>query len=366
MSLPEYSRDDFSHSPLLVFYEITQQSDLVGPECQGAPRPSDGGAELTPEQSLNLIRQIATFPRPPLLVLTGADPMKRPDVYEIVGEASKLKLKSALTLAASNLVNREVMQRLKDVGLGRVAIGIDGANAATHDGIRGVDGSFDKSLRMLEDARQLGLPAQVNTTICRRNANQVDEMADMLARYGIVLWSVFFLVPADKRSERRVSPRQYERVFERLWRQSRHQQFGIKTTEAPQYRRFVLQRAGDPQRGGVPGGRGARRAPLGVNDGRGVMFVSSAGQVFPSGFLPIECGKFPKDSVIETYQSAPLFQALRDPNKLQGKCQVCEYRQICGGSRARAFAVTGDPLAQEPDCVYSPANWHHAVALQST
>lgn len=364
MSLPEYSRDDFSHSPLLVFYEVTQACDLPG---QGGDHPGAAGVELDRDQALALIRQISQFPRPPLLVMTGGDPLKRVDIYDIIAESARLKLKSALTMTASNLVNRDTMQRLKDAGIGRLAIALDGANADTHDGIRGVDGSFDKSLRMLDEARHLGLPTQVNTTICRRNANQVDEMADMLARYGIVLWSVFFLVPIGRsKQERRVSPRQYERVFERLWRQSRHQQYGIKTTEAPQYRRFVLQRAGDPQRGGVPGGRGARRAPLGVNDGRGVMFVSHSGQVFPSGFLPVECGKFPRDSIIDVYQNAPLFQALRDPDRLQGKCQVCEYRQICGGSRARAFAVTGDPLAQEPDCVYSPANWHHPIAVETT
>jgi MoaA/NifB/PqqE/SkfB family radical SAM enzyme len=173
-----------------------------------------------------------------------------------------------------------------------------------------------------------------------------------------MMWSVFFLVPVGRGLlEQRISPNQYEEVFEKLWRQSRRQPYGIKTTEAPHYRRFVIEHDGDPLAGpAAPSRRPSRprKTPLGVGDGKGVMFVGHTGEIYPAGFLPLECGRFPADSVVDVYQHHPTFLALRNPDGFGGKCGVCEYRDICGGSRARAFAVTGDPLAEEPDCVYTP------------
>jgi radical SAM protein with 4Fe4S-binding SPASM domain len=208
-------------------------------------------------------------------------------------------------------------------------------------------------MQMLADARELELPVQVNTTITRRNVGQVDAMAELFADQQIMMWSVFFLIPVGRGElEERILPEEYEQVFEKLWTQSQRQPYGIKTTEAPHYRRYVLQRGGDPlasKQQARP-----RRAPLGVGDGKGVMFVSHIGEIYPAGFLPLKCGRFPEDSVVDTYQNHPTFRSLRDPNQLHGKCGVCEYREVCGGSRSRAYAVFGDPLASEPDCVYSP------------
>jgi radical SAM protein with 4Fe4S-binding SPASM domain len=175
------------------------------------------------------------------------------------------------------------------------------------------------------------------------------------------MWSVFFLIPVGRGlQQQRISPEEYEVAFERLYFHARNKPYGVKTTEAPHYRRYVLQQRGNPLAG--PGGetdRGAHRghrAPLGVWDGRGVMFVSQLGEIYPAGFLPLVCGRFPEQSVVETYQRHPTFLALRNADQFKGKCGVCEYRSICGGSRARAYAVTGDPLESEPDCVYEPGS----------
>jgi AdoMet-dependent heme synthase len=155
-------------------------------------------------------------------------------------------------------------------------------------------------------------------------------------------------------------PEEYESVFARLWHHARHQPYAVKTTEAPHYRRFVLQQGGDPLAG--PGDaedaakRRGHRAPLGIVDGKGIMFVSHIGQIFPAGFLPLLCGQFPQDSVLEIYQNHPTFQALRDPDHFKGRCGICEYRHVCGGSRARAFALTGDFLETDPDCTYVPGS----------
>jgi radical SAM protein with 4Fe4S-binding SPASM domain len=262
-----------------------------------------------------------------------------------------------MTPSATPLVTAEAVRRLQEAGLSRIALSLDGADAETHDAFRGVPGSFARTLEILDAARAIGLPIQINTTITLRNVEQVDAMAEFLAGLRIVLWSVFFLIPVGRGlAEQRIAPEQYETVFGQLWEQAQRQPYAIKTTEAHHYRRFVLEREGDPLRnpGGAPPPGRIQRAPLGVNDGKGVMFVSHTGSIYPSGFMPIHCGKFPADSVVQVYQQSPLFQALRTPDLLKGKCHHCEYRPICGGSRARAYALTRDPLAGEPDCIYIP------------
>ncbi|MEX2186984.1 MAG: hypothetical protein WD875_09335 [Pirellulales bacterium] len=210
---------------------------------------------------------------------------------------------------------------------------------------------------MLADARKLGVHVQVNTTISQRNVHQVDAIADLLGQQGIMMWSVFFLIPVGRGLlETRISPEDYEVVFEKLWLHSQRQPYAIKTTEAPHYRRFVMERNGDPLAGSKQGPASQRRhVPLGIGDGKGIMFVSHTGEIYPAGFLPLRCGRFPNDSVVEAYQQHPTFRALRRPDEFGGKCGSCDYRDICGGSRSRAFAVTGDPLAAEPDCVFESA-----------
>jgi radical SAM protein with 4Fe4S-binding SPASM domain len=309
---------------------------------------------LTTEQSLRLIDQLAEFPSPPMLVLTGGDPLKRADICDLIRRAVRHAIDVSITPSATPLVTQDAMKRLHDAGISRLAVSVDGADASMHDAIRGVAGSFDKSLQILADARTLGIPTQVNTTITPRNVAQIDRMAELVADYAIAMWSVFFLVPTGRAQfEPRLSAEECEAAFERLWRQSQRQPYAIKTTEAPHYRRYVIQRRrakdSNNQVASWP-----RRAPLGVNDGKGVMFINHAGEVYPSGFLPIVCGLFPADNVVNVYQKSLVFRALRDANQLEGKCKVCNFRQICGGSRARAYALTGNPFAEELDCAYVP------------
>jgi AdoMet-dependent heme synthase len=359
-----YTPADFALSPFLVFYEVTRACDLACAHCRACAQPMLHPKELNNEQSRALLSQLASFPKKPTLVFTGGDPMKRPDIFDLVRHSVAEGLVVAMTPSATPLLTSEAVSGLKDAGVSRMAMSLDAADAATHDAFRGVAGSFDRTITAMKAARDIGMPTQINTTITRRNVEQVDRMADFFAELGITLWSVFFLIPVGRGlQEERIQPEEYEDVFERLFQNSLRQPFGIKTTEAHHYRRYVLQHHGDPQQhpSGAPAGR-IQRAPLGVNDGKGVMFVSHTGMVYPSGFMPIRCGKFPKESVVDVYQNSELFQALRDGDRLQGKCGVCEFRQICGGSRARSYAVTRDPLGAEPDCVYVPRAWEEAVA----
>ncbi len=359
MSHGDYSKTDFGRAPLMFYYEVTMACDLVCKHCRASAQENADPGQLTTEQSQALIDQVASFPRRPMMVFTGGDPLKRADLFDLIRYAIDRGLQVALTPSATPLATREAFQKARDAGVRRLGISLDGADAAVHDAFRGWEGSFERTMRMLEDARQLNLAVQINTTVTRRNVLQLDAIAELLASKQIAMWSVFFLIPVGRGvEEQRISPEEHETVFAKLWHHANTQPYSVKTTEAPHYRRFVLQQGGDPLAGpkgagDAAAGRG-HRAPLGVGDGKGVMFVGHTGEIYPAGFLPIRCGQFPADSVVDIYQNHPTFRALRDPDGFKGRCGVCEYRHVCGGSRARAYAVTGDPLETEPDCIYIP------------
>lgn len=349
---------DFGQAPLMFYYEVTQACDLSCQHCRASAQPLADPRELTHDQSCALLDQIASFPQPPVVVFTGGDPLKRRDLIDLIRYGRGLNLQIALTPSATPLATRDALARCQEAGVSCLGVSLDGADAATHDAFRGWQGSFERTLQMLDDAKELNLPVQVNTTITRRNWRQIDAMARLFAEREIMMWSVFFLIPVGRGVlEERISPAEYEDVFEQLYRHARQQPYGIKTTEAPHYRRFVIEHDGDPLANPMAAHRRPsrpRKTPLGVGDGKGIMFVGHTGEIFPAGFLPLECGRFPHDSVVDAYQRHPTFVALRNPDGFGGKCGVCEYRHICGGSRARAYAVTGDPLAEEPDCAYVP------------
>jgi len=355
--LAKFADVDFAVSPLMFYYEVTQACDLVCKHCRALAQPRPRPEELDTGQARALIDQIASFPQPPTLVMTGGDPLKRADLFDLIRHAVQRGLQVALTPSATPLATEHALANAQRAGVDCLGISLDGADAATHDSFRGWTGSFERTMSMLSAARDLGLRVQINTTVTRRNVQQIDELAELLSTQGIVMWSVFFLIPVGRGiAEERIAPEAYEELFERLWVHAQRQPYAIKTTEAPHYRRFVLER--QKALGGLPeAGRrvpGTRPRPLGVRDGNGIMFVSYMGEIYPAGFLPLLCGRFPTDSVVDVYQRHPWFLALRRPDEFHGKCGQCEYRHICGGSRSRAYAVTGDPLAAEPDCVYQP------------
>ena len=350
MSLP-YSQEDFGTNPLMFYYEVTQACDLVCKHCRASAQEKAAADELPTELSLRLIDQVASFPRKPNIVFTGGDPLKRADLFTLIRHAVQQNLTVALTPSATPLATRQAFEQAKESGVQAFGISLDGPTAEIHDAFRGFEGSFQKTTEMLKNAGSLQIPVQVNTSITRRNVDYIDAMAEHLARFdGVVMWSLFFLVPVGRGiEEERISPEEYEKVFAKLWHHANDKQFAVKTTEAPHYRRFVLRAGGNPL---GKANESRHRAPLGITDGRGIMFVSHNGLIYPAGFLPLECGRFPQDSVVDVYQHHPTFKALQNPDNYKGICGRCEYRYVCGGSRARAFAVTGDPLEAEPDCCY--------------
>lgn len=277
-------------------------------------------------------------------------------------------MRMGITPATTSLATKELLQQLKDVGLTRLAISLDGSNAEIHDEFRRVKGSFDHGLRILREAQEVGLSTQVNTVIRKANIDDMDAMTELMTTLGVVFWEVFFLVPMGRaKADDVASAEEFESVFHQLYDLSKTAPFDIKATAAPQYSRVVMQRKRAEVRAGADedvhevmtrGMHYSQSDGIGrarnVNDGDGFIFISHTGDVMPSGFLPIKAGNIRDDDIIEIYRNAPVFKELRDRTLLKGKCGVCGYRDACGGSRARAYAMTGDDLAEEPFCAHEP------------
>lgn len=346
---------DLSQRPLVVIWETTQACDLACVHCRACAQPKRSLLELTTEEAKSFIRDVADL-RPPIFILTGGDPLKRVDIYHLVEYAASLDLRPAMTPSVTPLLTRTAIQELKRAGVSRLAVSLDGSRPELHDAFRGVHGAFSRTLEAIYWANEAHLPIQINTCISKRNLHDLDNMAALLRQFRIVLWSAFFLVPTGRGQIADLpTATEFENVFFDLNRLSKEVPFKIKTTEAQHYRRFLLQhrpRLADlwhdsSTKHNIPG-------LLPINDGKGFVFVSHTGEVFPSGFLPISAGSVRQQSLAHIYRESPLLTGLRDSSNLKGKCGECEFRGICGGSRARAYAMTGDLFAEEPCCIYRP------------
>lgn len=343
----------FDESPFMVFWETTRACDLACRHCRADAQPHRDRRELDTSEGKALFDEVREMGCP-LVVLTGGDPAKRGDIVDLVRHGTEIGLRVALTPSATPLVTSEWLAALRDAGLARLAVSVDSADPQTHDDFRGVAGSHARTLEILRDARALGIPTQVNTTVTADGEAHLDRMLALLATLQVSLWGVFLLVPTGRgRRVRGLEREPVERLLERLAQAAQTAPFDIKTTAAPQYRRVLLQRRVHRQEiVGIDDGIG--RAPRGVNDGQGIVFVSHRGWIQPSGFLPVVCGSVRREGLKQVYREHPMFRALRDSGRLGGKCGECEFRRVCGGSRARAFAATGDFLAEDPACAYVP------------
>ncbi|HYK00357.1 MAG TPA: TIGR04053 family radical SAM/SPASM domain-containing protein [Thermoanaerobaculia bacterium] len=351
---------DFNVSPFVVIWENTRACDLSCVHCRAAAQPKRNRFELTTEEGFALIDQIAEL-KPKVFVLTGGDPLKRDDTYALIQYARMKGLEPSLTPSATPLLTEEAVTKMKAHGLGRMAVSLDASNAAEHDAFRRVDGSFDLTLRAIRQASRENIPVQVNTTVTRRTVGDLPNMVALLEDLGIVMWSVFFAVPTGRaKNSDLITAGEVEELFGFLFETSKRVAFSIRTTEAMHYRRYVLQHGGAMPLGVHPhpdalDRNGAPRAPRGVNEAKGFVFISHIGDVYPSGFLPLKAGNVKQQRLADIYRDSPLFVSLRDPDNLHGKCGRCEFRELCGGSRARAWAMTGDVFASDPLCSYQPS-----------
>jgi radical SAM protein len=336
--------------PAVVVWETTQACDLKCVHCRVNSRPHRHPLELSTAEAFHLIDQVAKM-KVPEFVLTGGDPLKRADLLPIVQYASQHGVRTALTPSITPLLVRQAIFDLKQSGLMRLAVSLDGATAQAHDAFRGAAGSYKRSLEAMAWCREAKLPVQVNTTVSRRTFADLDNIIELLIKERVSMWNLFFLVPNGRTQlNDLLTADEHEQVFAKLYESSLRAKFQIKTTEGQHYRRFVLQQ----EREKNPA-KPNEDTPTDLNDGKGVVYVSHTGEVYPSGFLPLSAGNILWEPLSEIYYNSPLFRSLRDSSQLRGKCGRCEFNDECGGSRARAYAVSHDVLAEEPRCAYVPA-----------
>lgn len=377
---------DVAERPFIVIWEVTRACALACAHCRADAMPCRDPQELSTDEGMALLDDLAAYGPPrPMVVLTGGDPFEREDLVDLVAHGTAAGLHISLSPSVTPRLTIGALRALREAGAHVLSLSLDGASPDTHDAFRGIDGTFEATLEAASAVREAGLRLQINTTVTVGNVAELPELLDLVARLDPALWSVFFLVPTGR--GRWLDPLSAGEVEQVMW--WLHDVSGVvavKTTEAPHFRRIAIQRAGDPlgaepdgalledlrrrtstHRPRSPGRTGRARPPLDVNAGRGFAFIDHVGTVQPSGFLPLPVGSVAERPFSSIYRDAPLLRALRDPEVLGGRCGRCEFRTVCGGSRSHAFAVTGDPLAEDPGCSYHPMSLpEHASSGPST
>ncbi len=344
---------DFSRNPLLVYWEMTQACGLACQHCRASAMPKAHPLELTTVESRAFLNQLMDFGQPlPHLILTGGDPLRRADLYPLIDYACGLGLDVSITPSATAELTNDAIGKLQAHGIQSLGLSLDGSSPARHDAIRAVPGTFDRTIRAATHAGKLGLPIQINTLVSEATVGDLPAIHELLrTRFPVMRWSLFFLISVGRGAAlHEVSPREGERIMNWVLDLVPHAPFVIKTTEAPSYRRLAIKRM---QAAGMAASEMKKSSVyegFQIRDGHGIVFVSHLGEIFPSGFLPLRCGSVRTTSLADVYRNSEIFRALHSPNRFHGNCGSCEYTHICGGSRARAFAHTGDALGTDPLC----------------
>ena len=349
-----------SPSPRVIAWESTRACNLVCRHCRASAQKTPEPDELTTEEMIRLIDQIAAFSNP-IFVISGGEPLMRPDVFDIAAHATEKGLRVALS-PNGTLITPEAVQRMQEVGIRRVSVSIDGSCAERHDHIRGEPGAFEAAVRGIRFCQQAALPFQVNTTVMRQNFDDLEAILQLVKSLGAAAWHVFMLVPTGRgKVDDEITPQAYEKILNWVYETSQESPVPIRVTCGPQFMRLVLTRqkegnvppnlVGSRRGGGHPG---MDRITRGCLAGVGYCFINYRGEVCPCGYLPVVAGDIRTQDFQTIYQESPLFQSLRDLKRLEGKCGACSFIRRCGGCRARAYAITGNYLAEEPYCVYEP------------
>jgi radical SAM protein with 4Fe4S-binding SPASM domain len=338
--------------PLQVTWEVTNSINWkpVTPRSRAARE----FPQFSTAEGFHLIEQIADM-HVPLLALTGGDPLARPDLLPLIEFASERSVRTSLTVLPTVKVEAETIAELKACGLMRLAFWLNGCTPGLHDRFWGMPGLYRRTMEAIGLCHEVQLPVQINTMLSRRNFQNLDPMIELLMRLDASLWNVFFFIaPKPEETGEMLNAEEHEQVFAKLYAASRRANFQIKTTEGQHYQRYLLQQRVKESRGRLTEATALPYAARGVNDGKGFVFVNSRGEVYPSRFLPFSGGNVTRQSLAEVYCESPLFVSLRDMSELKGKCGRCPARTVCGGSRARAYVMSGDMFAPDPCCAYEP------------
>ncbi len=363
---------NFDQRPLLICWETTKACVLACKHCRANAVNRSLPGELTTEEGVRLIDQIMDFGEPyPTLIFSGGDPLMRSDLFALIEYSVNRGLRVAVS-PATPLLTRETIEKLGSLGVRAISISLDGALQETHDWLRG-PGNYEATLRAIKDATELGIRTQVNTVVMRRNVEELADIFHLVRSMGVGVWEVFFLIKTGRGvGVEEIGPRDCEDVAQFLCDASFYG-LTIRTAEGPHFRRVMLQRgeteddATQISLGSLygrlvsrllqlegPAGAESKAYTSGTRDGKGYLFVAHNGDLYPSGFLPLRVGNVRSDNLREVYCNSPLLMSLRDSSQLKGRCGGCGYRDICGGSRARAYAFFDDPLAEDPGCMYKP------------
>ncbi|MYT21113.1 TIGR04053 family radical SAM/SPASM domain-containing protein [Streptomyces sp. SID7760] len=377
-------RHAVAERPFIVIWEATRACALACLHCRAEARTARHPEELDEAGARRLMDQTAAFGRPrPLFVITGGDPFQRPDLCDVLAYGTSLGLRVAVSPSGTPTLTHERLAAVRDAGAVAVSLSLDGSTAERHDAFRGVPGVYGRTLDGWRAARELGLKVQINTAVTRRSLSDLADIATLVRREDAMLWSGFLLVPTGRGGQLDpLDPAEVEDVLHFLY--DCGAVLATKTTEGHHFRRVVLQRTALEARGEKPelgplygrlsaraaelglfdgARRSVRRPPMDVSSGRGFVFVSHTGEVHPSGFLPVSAGNVKNHPLTVIYRGSALFTKLRDPALLRGNCGRCEYKTVCGGSRSRAYGVTGDVLAADPYCAYEPGSFPYRGGL---
>lgn len=386
---PKY---DLNDRPFMIIWETTHACDLACRHCRAEAIAEHDPLTLNFEEAKRLLEQVEQFGKPrPIFIFTGGDPFKRTDLFDLLTYGNELGLMMAVSPSGTPLLTEENLRRVKENGAKAISLSLDASTPERHDAFRQVPGSFALTTNGWKLARKIGLKLQLNTTVTRYNLEDLPNIFRLVLEYGAMTWSAFFLVPVGRgQATDEVSPAEYEAVMHFLYDCSKY--ISAKTTEGHHYKRVVLQRTILDEKGLSPEDyfdfdpiyfqlreqlqaivaeeeltqrEQIFRTPMHINAGNGFVFISRRGEVFPSGFMPLSAGNVRQQSLLDIYRQAPLFNDLRDPAKLEGICGQCEFAVVCGGSRSRAYAMTGNPLAAEPFCTYEPHSFPFQEELQA-
>jgi radical SAM protein len=344
----------FDQAPARVYWELTRACDLACRHCRAEAMPQRASDELTTAECIDVLENLATAPTPPHVVFTGGDPVKRPDLTMLVGVATACGVRAAVAPSATIGVTRTLVHTLKAAGVEAMSLSLDGPTPAHHDGVRGVFGCFGWTLAAAQRIVGAGIPLQVNTLVTAESAFWLEDMAEVVAKMGASRWSLFFLVAVGRgRTLRPLDAVEAERTLGWLAANAGRFPFAVSTTEAPHYRRIVLQRLRADGRSAAEIAAHPVSRSFGLRDGNGIMFIAANGDVTPSGFLPLVAGNVRTTRPLAIYRDTLLFRSLRQPELYSGRCGRCAFRTICGGSRARAWAHR-DVYGEDPLCSWVP------------
>jgi radical SAM protein len=344
----------FDRAPRRVYWELTRACDLACRHCRASAVRERAANELTFTECQSTLRALAAVEPPrPHVVFTGGDPLKRPDLVDVVRSATAFGLGVSVSPSATERLTADAIADLKAAGVAALSLSLDGPTAAVHDGVRGVAGCFTRTVGTAADVVAAGIPLQINTLVTEETEPYLEAAADVVTSVGADRWSLFFLVSIGRgRQLSALDPWTAERRLRWLAANARAWPFTATTTEAPFFRRVVIQRMrargrSDGEIASSPAARG-----WGIRDGNGVMFIAANGDVTPSGFLPLVAGNVRSNDPLDIYRDSALFRALRVPAIFAGRCGRCEFRDVCGGARSRAWAASGDMLGEDPLCAY--------------